>query len=170
MPCRVPVMVAQKLNDLGLDVASEDCMNMILNYRCMTDSGHDCTRYLIKQARSHIPFEVLAEVVATERFSGFRTQNPPQTMIWETIFDEMATTKNIWAEPVLVELMKIKTPVKEGRIYGYNWRGLYPQQYAENYRVCDFALLKLSELKKVEDVDWSTVESRDRAITKLLEN
>lgn len=170
MPCRLPMMVAQKLTELGVNIASEDCMNSILNYRCMTDNGRDCARYLIKNATSDIPFEVLAEVVATERFSRYRTRYRPQTMVWEVIFDEIATTKNIWAEPVLTELLNIKTPVKDGNIYCYYWRNLYPQQYGDNYRVCDFALLKLSELKKVEGIDWSTVEGRDKAIAKLLEN
>lgn len=170
LPCRFPMMIAQKLWAFGVDVGTEDCMNSILNYRCMTDSGHDCARYLVRTATSHIPFLVLAEVVATERFSTFRTKNPPQTMVWETIFDEISITKNIWAEPVLYELMKIKTPVKEGHVYVYNWRILCPQQYADGYRVCDFALLKLSELKKLEGIDWGTVAGRDAAIAKLLGN
>ena len=170
LPCRSNMLVANMLLKWGVDIATEDCMSKVLNYRCMHENGVECVWYLLKNPQSGMGYDVLAEVVSTERYSRYKNLPYNNHFIWHTIFNEMAVTKSLYSKPILLELLKIKDPVKGSEIAGSYWRSKYPEQYGADYRVCDFALLKMQELKMTDaEVDWSGPETRDATIIKITE-
>jgi hypothetical protein len=168
LPCVSNILIANLIKDLGEDVAMEDCLHRIYDYRCMRESGVDCVWYILKNARADIPYNVLADIVATERYSRMKTND--NQYIWPTIFNEMALTKTQWAVPILVELMRIDLPVKGTSLNAHTWQQIYPDQYNALYRVCDFALLKLKELETntVPTLNWDKQPERDAVIQQIL--
>lgn len=168
LPCVSNILIANLIKDLGEDVAMDDCLHRIYDYRCMPDLGIGCVWYILKNARSHIPYIVLADIVATERYSRMKTND--NQYIWPTIFSEMALTKNQWAVPILVELMRIELPVKGNSMSSYYWQQTYPDQFNKLFRVCDFALLKLKELEPntVPTLNWDNQLERDAVIQQIL--
>ncbi len=170
LPCVSNILIANLIKDLGEDVAMEDCLHRIYDYRCMRESGVDCVWYILKNARADIPYKVLADIVATERYSRMKTND--NQYIWPTIFNEMALTKTQWAVPILVELMRIDLPVKDTPLHAHAWKQIYPDQYNALYRVCDFAMWKLKELEPniVPTLNWDNQPERDAVIRQILSN
>jgi hypothetical protein len=168
LPCVSNILIANLIKDLGEDVAMDDCLHRIYDYRCMRESGVDCIWYILKNARADIPYNVLADIVATERYSRMKTND--NQYIWPTIFNEMALTKTRWAVPILVELMRIDLPVKGTSLNAHTWQQIYPDQYNALYRVCDFALWKLKELEPntVPALNWDNQAERDAIIQQIL--
>lgn len=170
LPCHSNMYIANMVNDLGKDIALENCLHDIYDYRCMSGNGIACVSYIFENAKSFIPFDVLADVVSTERFSRYKGIS--QGYIWHSIFDYVAITKNQWTKSILMELLRIEEVVKGSPIYSYHWERNYKEQYDANFRVCDFSLLKLNELfpEMMITVDWNKRSSRDKEIKRILEN
>lgn len=137
-------MLEKKLSLLGDDILLEDCLQDIYDYRCMADNGIKCVPYIFENAKSHIPFDVLADIVSTERFSRYKRTR--SKFIWHAIFNEIATTENPWTKSILIELLSIDDELKASKINARNWERIYKEQYEASYRVCDFALVKYFEI------------------------
>lgn len=148
LPCRKSHNVGKKLSLLGDNILMEDCLHDIYDYRCMADNGMKCVPFIFKNAKSHIPFDVLADIVSTERFSRYKRTR--SKFIWHAIFNEIATTENPWTKSIIVELLSIDDELKASKINARNWERLYKEQFEEGYRVCDFALVKYFETIKKE--------------------
>ncbi len=170
-PCKSNLHIVDMAMKLGLekDLAMEDCLHDIYDYRCMADNGIQCTAYIFKHAKSHIPFDVLADIVSTERYSKFKRNRT--RFIWHSIFNEIALTENRWAKSILIELLRIDDQLKDSKIIAYNWQRHYNVQFEANFRVCDFSLYKLNELfpEMNISIDWNDIESIDKEIQKLIE-
>jgi hypothetical protein len=65
--------------------------------------------------------------------------------------------------------MQIKASVYESELLNKeDWKNRYPLEYKNNFRVCDFALLKYDELIKNVEVDnWFDSNQRSIWIDKL---
>lgn len=169
LPCRFNFLIIEMVSDLGKDIAMDDCMHNIYDYRCMADNGISCVFHIFKNAKSDIPFDVLADIVSTERFSNYkRTRN---IFIWHCIFNETAATKNPWTKSILVELLRIDDEVKGSKIMAGNWERLYKEQFEANFRVCDFSLYKMNELfpEMKISADWDNRASMDEEIKRIIE-
>lgn len=168
-PCRADMGIVQIVYDLGKDIGTEDCINSILNYRCLSQYGKSCIDHFLKNATDELPFYVMAEVVSTERYSLLKRKN--SDFIWHHIFNRLADHHTPFARHVLLELLKIEDIVKGSGIASSNWKKQYPGPYDSNFRVCDFALLKLSEIFPEMDIhpDWENRESRDNEIRRYIE-
>ena len=168
IPCRKNLSVAEMMIKLGQDVAMEDCLHDIYDYRCMGDYSIACVSYIFKYAQSHIPFEVLADIVSTERYSRYKKQG--SQFIWHHIFNHLASNHHHYAKPILVALLPIQETVKGSNIVSGAWKKWYPKEYDNHFRVCDFSLLKLSEIfpDLRINVDWNDRVSMDREIKRIL--
>lgn len=88
---------------------------------------------------------------------------------WQVLFTALADYDKNDIPETLISLMKIKEKVKESELPGKKkWEIQYPFQYNNNFRVCDFALLKYHELINPLVVDnWLDSGQRDSWIQKL---
>ncbi len=158
--------IANLVKKLGGEIAMEDCLNRVYNFRSIPNPEY--VWYIIKYAGSHITFKVLADVVKLERFSLYKKGN--EKFNWHYIFAEMADINNPDASIILLEFLKISDVVNGSNLVSYTWEKVYPQQYNNHFRVCDFALLKLFELRPElkRDVDWSDKASINSIIIQVL--
>lgn len=170
IPCRSNMFVVKMAMELGIkkDLAMEDCLHDIYDYRCMADNGMECVPYIFKNAKSHIPFDVLADIVSTERFSRYKRTR--DKFIWHSIFNEIATTENPWTKSIMVELLTIDDELKGSKIIAHNWERLYKKQFEAKFRVCDFSLYKLNEIfpEMNISVDWNDRVSIDKEIKRII--
>lgn len=166
--CKPNVYIANIIKALGEDIALETCLHSLYDFRCMPESAYDCVWYILKNAKSDIPYLVLADVVATERYSRFR-QDPEKTVSL-LIFREMAGIRQIWAIPVLLELMKMENLVGENGVTASEWARLYPQYPLQTWRICDYALLQYWILTNSEGTapDWDQKDARDTLRKQIL--
>ena len=167
LPCRKNHIVGKILADLGDDILLQDCLHDIYDYRCMADNGNKCVSHIFKNAKSHIPFDVLADIVSTERFSRYKRKR--SKFIWHNIFNHIATSENLWTKSILVELLKIENELKGSKIRAYYWETNYKEQFEAKFRVCDFSLYKMNELfpELGISVDWNNRKSIDEEIKRI---
>lgn len=169
LPCRADHTTGRMLAQLGDKILLNDCLHDIYDYRCMVDNGRSCVSHIFEAARSHIPFDVLADVIATEPYSRYKQRNSKR--IWHVIFNQVARSENLWTKSILLELLKIEEVVTGSSINAYNWKQKYPEAYEAQFRVCDFALLKMSELFPELEIaiNWEEDSANDQEIDRILE-
>jgi len=169
LPCRTDHRVGTILYELNDSRLMDDCLHDIYDYRCMVENGSKCVSFIFEKPISNIQFDVLADIVRTEKKSRYRIHQ--NKYVWHHIFNEMAKTQNKWTETILLELMAIKDVVKGSRIKSYDWERNYKSQFEEGYRVCDFALLKYCEMfsLKNNEVDWKNKDSVNKQIRAILD-
>lgn len=169
LPCRTNFLIVEMASELGKDLALEDCLHDIFDYRCMADNGLHCVSHIFKNGKSDIPFDVLADIVSTERFSRYKRTS--SRFIWHSVFNEIATTKSTWTKSILVELLSIDDELKDSKIIAPNWERLYKEQFESKFRVCDFSLYKMNELYPELNisVDWNNRASINEEIRRIIE-
>jgi len=170
LPCRRHYDVGERLFALGDKILMEDCKHDITNFGCTTNGSSQCIRFIIDKQMSDYSYLTLAEVVATEIHSTHR-RNKNQ-FLWHTIFQYMAETETELSNLILLELLKIKEVVKGSRIYAAKWKEKYPNEFENNFRVCDFALIKYAELnpKAKIELNWKDKKSINIIIENLIKN
>ncbi len=84
---------------------------------------------------------------------------------WYLLFTELAYYNKDDIPNTLITLMQLKEIVSKSDIPNKEkWELQYPQQYKNNFRVCDFALLKYDELIQHLEVNWLDIAQRDSCI------
>ena len=88
---------------------------------------------------------------------------------WQILFSELASYKRRDIPKTLVTLMQLDYVVKNSNFFNkVTWRQNYQEYYNDNFRVCDFALVKYHEqIEKIMIDDWYDIDERDSIITLL---
>ncbi|MBC7773980.1 MAG: hypothetical protein H7246_00975 [Phycisphaerae bacterium] len=167
--------------EYNIEVALKDCANNLLEYRCY--DNRDKVSYVIEFDSTGTYYATLAAVVETEPY----TTEEGHKDLWKQIFYHIVEKDKKEALPILLQLMKRTEYVfaRNSGMSAHQWVQQYPESQKNDFRVCDFALLKWIDLstkykypkdnevvefiQQLGPIDYSDEPSRDSQIIRILE-
>lgn len=165
------LIVARIVSELGGgEIAKEDCLAYLRSHKGGGRLLRGCIGYL--SHRVPISSEIcsaFADVLHAHKQSFIDEDG--KEFIWYDIYSYANHVNSQLIKPILIRMLELKVVAKDQNSPVRMLSRKYPQAYEEGYRICDLALLRLTDLfpNEISVKDWSDINERDQVISNLLE-
>ena len=146
------------------------CSMKLANYPFWDSNYEDCIIIMLERENYLYKDRVLSSVVNDDLLRPSLATRSDYYDDWQVLFAALASYNKNDLPKTLIALMHIKDNLNEfDKQKIENWKKKYPFEYKNDYRICDFALLKYDEtIEKIGVINWEDIEQRNKMIDLIL--